>query len=248
MGLHELKPCPFCGGEAGLSSVGTSYMAHCYTPNCIMEVTPYFASVENAVDAWNKRAHEGGAAASKNQKSGENAFDGAGWEWLLPLFLLSFLEPPHKREITINAKSNSKSVNITYDPHDAEAVKAAEAWRKALFSAVRWTYEEPVAVRPGDTVTFTGQRCRDYQPTLDALKKAVKRKVYTYTEDRNGDVTVRVDTPFDLTKQTELEKASEPLRDYLKAHGDPHTSVIVTQYGATEMQGERRVKFEGGAT
>lgn len=116
--------------------------------------------------------------------------------------------PPKRREITISAKSNGKSVTITYDPSDAEAVKAVEAWRGALFSAARWTYEEPIAVCPGDTVTFAGQRCRDYQPTLDALKKA-----------------------------------SEPLRDYLKAHGDPHTSIVVTQDSTTVKQDERGVKF-----
>lgn len=133
-----------------------------------------------------------------------STFDDVNWAWLLPLLLfLPTLEPPKRREITINAQAGGKSVNITYDPHDAEAVKAAEAWRKALFSAARWTYEEPIAVRPGDNVTFTGQRRRDYQPTLDALKKA-----------------------------------SEPLRDYLKAHGNPHTSVIVTQYGVTKTQDE----------
>lgn len=46
-------------------------------------------------------------------------------------------------------------------------------------------------------------------------------------------------------RMSELKKASEPLRECLKAHGDPYTSVIVTQYGATETQDERRVTFVG---
>lgn len=51
--------------------------------------------------------------------------------------------------------------------------------------------------------------------------------------------------PTEPDRMTELEKASEPLREYLKAHGDPHTSVIVTQYSATEMQDEQRVTVDG---
>lgn len=215
MSLHNLKPCPFCGGEAGLSSVGTSYMAHCYTPNCIMEVTPYFASVENAVDAWNKRADEGNPATDENRKSGESAFDDVNPKWLSLLLTFLSADPP-RREITVRAESGGKSVNITYDPHDAEAAKAAETWRNALFAGgAQFKAVAPIAVNDGDSVTFAEP------PRKEVVRIATK---------------MRMD---------ELCKASEPLRAYLKAHGDPYTSVIVTQYGATETQDERRVTFVG---
>ena len=44
-------------------------------------------------------------------------------------------------------------------------------------------------------------------------------------------------------RMNELREAAEPLRKYLSKYGDPYTSVIVTQYGATETQDERRVLF-----
>lgn len=87
------------------------------------------------------------------------------------------MEPPHKRrEITISAKSNGKSVTIAYDPSEAEAVKAAEAWRKALFDAARWEHEEPVVVRPRDTVKFGPHKKTnaDKAGSPDALMEAVK--------------------------------------------------------------------------
>lgn len=45
-------------------------------------------------------------------------------------------------------------------------------------------------------------------------------------------------------RMDELRKAAEPLRAYLAKYGDPHTCVIVTQYGATETRDERRVLFQ----
>ena len=67
--------------------------------------------------------------------------------------------------ITIDAQIGNKSVTITYDPHDAEAVKAADVWRKALFGwldAAR--IQRACRSEGGDVVTFDGQQCRDYQP------------------------------------------------------------------------------------
>ena len=92
-----------------------------------------------------------------------------------------------RRLFEVKMTHNGRTVTITYDPSDTEAVKTAETWRKALFA------------EPGDAAK----------------------------PDR----------------MTELEKVAKPLRDYLKTHGDPHTSVIVTRDGATETQDERRVTF-----
>lgn len=46
----------------------------------------------------------------------------------------------------------------------------------------------------------------------------------------------------------DLRRAAEPLREYLKTRGDPHSCVVVTQDSVTEMQDERRVMFGGEKT
>lgn len=62
--------------------------------------------------------------------------------------------------ITIEATVNNKSVTITYDPSDPDAVKAAETWRKVLFAEpsesaiqderrVMFDGEEPTATDEG---------------------------------------------------------------------------------------------------
>lgn len=54
--MSELKPCPFCGGEAILESnklrYGTIYSAYCQ--KCGAEITGF--SEHEAVAAWNRRA------------------------------------------------------------------------------------------------------------------------------------------------------------------------------------------------
>lgn len=44
-------------------------------------------------------------------------------------------------------------------------------------------------------------------------------------------------------RMEELRAAAEPLRDYLLKYGNPHTSVVVTQYAATVKQDEMGVSF-----
>lgn len=82
-----------------------------------------------------------------------------------------------RREITINAQIGGKSVNITYDPHDPEMVKAAEVWRNALFAdATQFKAVAPVAVKGGDNVNF-----REQLPgaTLPRLPERSRRKALT---------------------------------------------------------------------
>lgn len=164
MSLHELKPCPFCGGNADKHIDDYGEGKFCVTVRCSKCGAKVFrkgaieTATEQAVNAWNNRADE--------RKS---AFDNAGWEQLLLLFSLLFVEPP-RREITINAQINGKSVNITYDPHDPESVKAAEAWRKALFAGgTQFKAVEPVAVKAGDVVAFAEPR---NETNGDKIRKA----------------------------------------------------------------------------
>lgn len=235
-----------------------------------------------------------------------NAFDDVNWAWLLSLLLfLSTLEPPKRREITISAKSNSKSVTIAYDPSDAEAVKAAEVWREALFVAspaagtkptfcdcylrkvenpepgktyFRMSFEQsgfdrlsPVVYLGNDKFhdcagDFDGCAKSDYwefvpiDPSNAEAVKTAKQKAYSrYAQHEFGEALkfeeqncrdfqrYANDSPG-ADRMKALRKVAEPLRDYLKAHGAPHTSVIVTRDGATETQDERRVTFDSEKT
>ena len=60
--MQELKPCPFCGGEAVLSSgkfdgKETSYVMckRCSSQGEFFIVSPKYASDVRAIDAWNRR-------------------------------------------------------------------------------------------------------------------------------------------------------------------------------------------------
>ena len=57
--MAELKPCPFCGGEAETrkDSLGT-WKARC--TKCSAEVGRYWFHTKNhAIEAWNRRAGDG---------------------------------------------------------------------------------------------------------------------------------------------------------------------------------------------
>ena len=72
--MAELKPCPFCGGEASIKEqtvyVYNAIFAHC--KNCKARVMEYFAdapnihgvtlgrekAIEKAIEAWNRRAED----------------------------------------------------------------------------------------------------------------------------------------------------------------------------------------------
>lgn len=69
--MEELKPCPFCGGEAELGEflgvvpeidengayidAETEYYAWCYCTECGITTIDYDTDAE-AIEAWNRRA------------------------------------------------------------------------------------------------------------------------------------------------------------------------------------------------
>jgi Lar family restriction alleviation protein len=65
--MSELKPCPFCGGNATRADDTRSrepgVWIGCFSDDCDVapSVTAWAPSVEDAVKAWNRRAGEPGA-------------------------------------------------------------------------------------------------------------------------------------------------------------------------------------------
>lgn len=61
----DLKPCPFCGGEAMLCSTTSfngaiAYFVRCEGENCLMRGgTKFVTTASKARDAWNRRAGDG---------------------------------------------------------------------------------------------------------------------------------------------------------------------------------------------
>ena len=50
----KLKPCPFCGGKAGVWQTGGAEMYYVNCKKCRV-TTDYLPSMEQAIEAWNKR-------------------------------------------------------------------------------------------------------------------------------------------------------------------------------------------------
>jgi hypothetical protein len=59
--MAELKPCPFCGGEAGFPSGSLGwYWVECMNEDCPVEPsTNGHQTKEEAIEAWNRRAGDG---------------------------------------------------------------------------------------------------------------------------------------------------------------------------------------------
>lgn len=66
MSKTELKPCPFCGGEAKVEYIPEAYfdkfVAHCKSSKCIAFYVGYvdeglFSTEEKAIKAWNTRTN-----------------------------------------------------------------------------------------------------------------------------------------------------------------------------------------------
>ncbi|ENR6206171.1 Lar family restriction alleviation protein [Serratia marcescens] len=57
MTMHELKPCPFCGGEPEHYPDGAEegFVLMCFGEGCFMNTFGY-ATAEEAETAWNRRA------------------------------------------------------------------------------------------------------------------------------------------------------------------------------------------------
>ena len=57
-GMRELKPCPFCGGEAEIEMDDCWYWNyHVFCQECKIG-TDYYNTADEAIEAWNRRAGE----------------------------------------------------------------------------------------------------------------------------------------------------------------------------------------------
>lgn len=59
--MENLKPCPFCGGEAKMNihrfaGLSNSYGVEC--KECMTQSSQFFATREQAIAAWNRRAND----------------------------------------------------------------------------------------------------------------------------------------------------------------------------------------------
>lgn len=52
----ELKPCPFCGGEAHMSASSDGYGVQCWSRRCLDMQMEELPTEEAAIEAWNTRA------------------------------------------------------------------------------------------------------------------------------------------------------------------------------------------------
>ena len=61
--MKELKPCPFCGGEAVIRVLfGNMYICPIHKPSCILEPDTWLKSrlpIKKQIKAWNRRAENG---------------------------------------------------------------------------------------------------------------------------------------------------------------------------------------------
>lgn len=65
--MAELKPCPFCGGEASIYhrtyKTGTEYMqvtcASCGAMSMDIPASVEYCAKETAIEAWNRRVNDG---------------------------------------------------------------------------------------------------------------------------------------------------------------------------------------------
>lgn len=53
--MAELKPCPFCGGEAEIISGFGKYTVQCKKGGCMANIS-WASNKDYAIKAWNRRA------------------------------------------------------------------------------------------------------------------------------------------------------------------------------------------------
>ena len=58
---EELKPCPFCGGDAEITKWHEGYFVECKKQRCGGTIGAY-KTEEEAIEAWNTRAKDGNDA------------------------------------------------------------------------------------------------------------------------------------------------------------------------------------------
>lgn len=64
MKTHDLKPCPFCGGEAYICKENipyhpTLYAVDCGNDKCLVDPsTEFYEDKEEAIEAWNRRVKD----------------------------------------------------------------------------------------------------------------------------------------------------------------------------------------------
>lgn len=71
-GFDELKPCPFCGGEAETSHGLINYeLWGVWCPTCKVQIGAIYNSEKQAIERWNTRAERGSSInVLKNLKTG----------------------------------------------------------------------------------------------------------------------------------------------------------------------------------
>lgn len=55
--MDELKPCPFCGGEAKVQRFPHNYAVYC--TECYASTIQFKPTDKEAVEAWNRRTDNG---------------------------------------------------------------------------------------------------------------------------------------------------------------------------------------------
>lgn len=84
--MEELKPCPFCGGEARIQTFHFRYRVGCGTTGCIAgRLNRAFDTPEEAAASWNRRAERTCYPVLEDEtlvcsECGED-IDGYGWNY-----------------------------------------------------------------------------------------------------------------------------------------------------------------------
>ena len=54
----ELKPCPFCGGEAVINPVFDLHVYFVHCKNCDCAIGRFYRDKCDAIEAWNRRVND----------------------------------------------------------------------------------------------------------------------------------------------------------------------------------------------